>query len=277
VLPVGAAYAYHRLFAVNGWSLRPITASASDQAWVDRLVGTAPQVTMVPYPVSSNFFSSQQRWRDLEFFNKSIARDAQVPGDGYLYTGTTFPKLELGWDPATGAVSTSPTRYVAESDKETRFRISGTAVGVSQDVLLIDAGMRWRLDWTSFGLFDDGWTKPGVVARVRIFPAAGQRAPRLRTLTVAARAPDNIPERELSVTSNAGRWRTTTTNTGTSTGSVPVCVPAHGWTEVRIRTPDSSYTLGSIDSLAHSFTSRRVGVALGEIALADEIGGRCRP
>jgi hypothetical protein len=200
-----------------------------------------------------------------------------VPGDGYLYTGTTFPKLGLGFDPASGAVSISPTRYVAESDKETRFRISGTAVGVWQDVLLIDAGAHWRLDWTTSGLYDDGWTKPGIVARVRIFPAPGQREPRLRTLTIAARAPDNIPDRDLTITSNAGSWRTQTTNTDTSAGSVPVCVPARGWTEVKIETPDSSYALGSIDSLADSFTSRRVGVGLGEIALADEVGGPCRP
>jgi hypothetical protein len=277
VLPIGAAYSFHRLFSVKGWSLRPITASEYDQAWIDRIVGSAPRVTTVPYPISSNFFSSQQRWRDVEFWNKSVARDAQVPGDGYLYTGTTFPKLDLGFDPAAGVTSISPTRYVALSDKETRFRISGPAIGTSGDVLLIDAGRRWRLDWTTFGLYDDGWTKAGVVARVRIFPAPGQRGPHLRTLTIAARAPDNIPERALTVTSNAGRWQTETMNTGTATGSLPVCVPARGWTEVRIQTPDSSYALGSIDTLANSFTSRRVGVALGAIALSDEIGGACRP
>jgi hypothetical protein len=277
VPPIGAAYSFHRLFAVNGWSLRPITASESDQAWIDARVGDAPRVTMLPYPVSSNYFSSQQRWRDVEFWNKSVARDAQVPGDGYLYTGTTFPKLDFAFDPATGSTSISPTRYVALSDKETRFRISGPAIGTSGDVLLIDAGRRWRLDWTTFGLWNDGWTRAGVVGRVRIFPTPGQRGAHLRTLTIAARAPDNIPERALTVTSNAGRWQTTTTNTATATGSLPVCVPADGWTEVRIRTPDSSYALGSIDTLAHSFSSRRVGVGLGAIALSDEIGGACRP
>jgi hypothetical protein len=277
VLPIGAAYSFHRLFAVNGWSLRPVTASEHDQAWIDRVVGSKPTVTMVPYPISSNYFSSQQRWRDVEFWNKSAAHDAQVPGEGFLYTGTTFPKLDFGYDPATGATSTSPTRYVAMSDKETRFRVSGPAIGSGQDVLLIDAGPRWRLDWATFGLYDDGWTKEHVVARVRVFPGPGQRVARLRTLTLAARAPDNIPERVVTATSNAGRWQATTTNTATVTGSLPVCVPPHGWTEVRIRTPDASWALGSIDTLSHSFTSRRVGVAIGEIALADEIGGPCRP
>ena len=163
------------------------------------------------------------------------------------------------------------------SDKDTRFRISGPAIGAGHDVLLIDAGRRWHLDWTTSGLYDDGWTNENVVARVRVFPAPGQRGARLRTLTIAARAPDNIPERVVTATSNAGSWRATTTNTSTATGSLPVCVPARGWTEVRIRTPDASWALGSIDTLAHSFTSRRVGVAVGEIALADEIGGPCRP
>src|SRR5262249_25576197 len=274
---IGAAYSFHRLFAVNGWSLRPVTASEYDQAWIDRVVGTAPKVTMIPYPISSNFFSSQQRWRDVEFWNKSVARDAQVPGQGFLYTGTTFPKLDFRYDPATGTTSISPTRYVAMSDKETRFRISGPAIGAGHDVLLIDAGRRWHLDGATSGLYDDGWTNENVVARVRVFPAPGQRGARLRTLTIAARAPDNIPERVVTATSNAGSWRVTTTNTSTATGSLPVCVPARGWTEVRIRTPDASWAPGSIDTLAHSFTSRRVGVAIGEIALADEIGGPCKP
>ena len=277
VLPIGAAYSFHRLFAVNGWSLRPVTASEHEQAWIDRVVGPSPRVTTVPYPISSNYFSSQQRWRDVEFWNKSAARDAQVPGQGFLYTGTTFPKLEFRYDPKTGTTSISPTRYVAMSDKETRFRISGPAIGADGGVLLIDAGRRWHLDWVTSGLYDDGWTKENVVARVRIFPAPGQRVARLRTLTIAARAPDNIPERAVTVTSNAGRWHATTTNTGTATGSLPVCVPAHAWTEVRIRTPDASWALGSIDSLAHSFSSRRVGIGIGEIALADEIGGPCMP
>ena len=64
--PLGAAMdvrATRNADAVNGWSLRPITASESDQAWIDHLVGTRPAVTMVPYPISSNYFSSQQRWR----------------------------------------------------------------------------------------------------------------------------------------------------------------------------------------------------------------------
>ena len=277
VVPAEAAYAFTRLFETNGWSLRPVTQPENDFAWIDRAVGADPRVTMIPYPVSTNYFSSEQRWRDLEFWNKSIAREALLPGRAFSYTGNTFSKLTLQFDPRNGASDQSPTRYAAESDKETRFRISGAAIGVNQDVLLIDAGRRWRLDWVSFGVYDDGWTRPGETVRVRIFPTPGQRRPLVRSLTIAARAPVNIPQRLVSVTSNIGHWQAETTNTDTVSRSVAVCVPAHGWTEVRIHTPDSSWTTGSIDSLAASFTSRRVGVFLGEIALADEVGGPCKP
>jgi hypothetical protein len=277
VVPAETAYAFTRLFGTNGWSLRPVTQPENTFGWIDQTVGPTPRVTMIPYPVSTNYFSSEQRWRDVEFWNKSIARDALMPGGGFAYTGNTFPKLTLQFDPKNGASAHSPTRYAAESDKETRFRISGKAIAVNQDVLLIDTGGQWRLDWRSFGLYDDGATRPGETARVRIFPTPGQRRPLLRSLTVAARAPVNIPNRLVSVTSNIAKWQAETTNTGTVVNSIAVCVPAHGWTEVRIKTPDSSWTLGSIDSLAESFTSRRVGVFLGEIALADEIGGLCTP
>jgi hypothetical protein len=277
VIPAETAYAFTRLFDTNGWSLRPVTLSENDFSWIDRTIGAAPRVTMVPYPISTNYFSSQQRWRDMEFWNKSIARDAQLPGGAFTYTGNTFPKLMLQFDPANGASATSPTRYGAESDKETRFRLSGRAIGLNQDVLLIDAGKKWHLDWLSFGLYDDGWTRPGVTARVRIYPTPGQQRPLVRTLTIATRAPDNVAQRPVSVTSNIASWQAVATDTDTVIKAVNVCVPAHGWTEVRISTPDASWSTGSIDTLASSFTSRRVGVFLGEIALADEIGGPCRP
>src|SRR5512146_2904708 len=275
--PFATAYAFHRLFATNGWSLRAVTASESAFAWIDQRIGPAPRVTMIPYPISSNYFSSEQRWRDVEFWNKSLAREAQPRTGGFVYTGNAFPRLTLAYDRSTGAVSISPTRYVAQSDKETRFRIAGPAIGLAQDVMLIDAGSRWRLDWLTSGLWDDGWTREGVPGVIRIFSFPGQHGPRLRSLSLAVRAPVNIPSRDFRVVSNVAHWQATATNTTTALGSVAVCVPAKGFAEVRVIVHDHSWALGSIDSLAESFRSRRVGVGFGAIALADEVGGACAP
>ena len=277
VPPFATAYAFHRLFATNGWSLRAVTASESAFAWIDQRIGPAPRVTMIPYPISSNYFSSEQRWRDVEFWNKSLAREAQPRTGGFVYTGNAFPRLTLDYDRSTGAVSISPTRYVAQSDKETRFRIAGPAIGLAQDVMLIDAGSRWRLDWVTSGFWDDGWTREGVPGVIRIFSFPGQHGPRLRSLSLAVHAPVNIPARVFRVVSNVAHWQATATNTTTALGSVAVCVPAKGFAEVRVLVHDHSWALGSIDSLAESFRSRRVGVGFGAIAVADEVGGACAP
>ena len=88
--------------------------------------GTSPSVTIVPYAsLPGEYLASVADWWDLEFWNRSVVRSAHFPGQ-YEFTPSTFPKVFLTFDPRTGAASESPTRYVAQSDKETRFRISGT-------------------------------------------------------------------------------------------------------------------------------------------------------
>lgn len=276
-LPATTSYVLLRYLSGPSWSSRPLTSSAGSQAdWVDQVLGSDASVTFVPFPVSTDYFVSQQQWRDLEFWNKSLQRDAHYPeANVFEYTGIWFPKLYLSVDPKTGTTSASPTQWVAQSDKETRFRVAGKVKAVDQDVVLVDAPRPWRLQWLGLGLYDDGWTQPGVTARVRIFPSPGQRAAQTRSLFIAVRAPDDVPKRPVNVVSNLAAWHGVATNGDTVETSIFVCVPAHGFTDVRISTPDSSTIPGDLRDSSASSGTRQGGVSLRALSLADEVGARC--
>jgi hypothetical protein len=227
-------------------------------------------VTVVPAPVSSDWFVSQQFWRDLEFWNRSVVRDAHYPGAGrFDYTGIWFPKLYLRFDPRTGAANVSPTTYVVQSLGETRFRIAGVAAPDRDPIRLIRAGRRWRAAWLMLGDYDDGWTRPGVTARVRVFATPGQRAPEIRFLTVRAEGPAGRP---VTMRSNTQVWRGVTPAEET----LRVCVRPRGFTDVRVTAHGASPIPGDArDAVSAAFAGRSGGVFLGEIALANETGGAC--
>jgi hypothetical protein len=272
-LPLTTWYVLARVFDVPGWSSRPLTRDPSAAFdWLDRSVGTGASVTLVPAPVSSDWFVSQQFWRDLEFWNRSVVRDAHDPGpDRFEYTGIWFPKLYIHFDPRTGAASASPTMYAVQSLRETRFRISGPAApGPDQsEVWLIRAGSRWRADWLTLGAYDDGWTMPGVPTRIRVFATPGQRTPEIRYLTLHATDPQG---RAVTMVSNEQSWRGVTPAQQT----LRVCVPRRGFAEVRLTAHGASAIPGDArDAESASSGGRLGGVYLGEIALADEIGGPC--
>ena len=217
VMPLETGYVFDKFFSVNGWASRPVTNPGSDALdWVDKAVGTGASVTEVPYPVSSAFFVNERVWRDYEFWNKSIVRDVQYTGKYvFRFTSDTFPKLFPRFDPTTGIADLSPTRYVLQADQESRFRISGPTVVQGSDSMLIDAGKAWRTDWLSYGLYDDGWTEPGVTARVRVFAKPGQRGSLVRLLTFQVRPPDTVKTRRVNIVSNLESWHLDATNTHT--------------------------------------------------------------
>jgi hypothetical protein len=233
-------------------------------------------VTVVPYLISSDYFVSEQSFRDLEFWNKSVVRDALGPnGDAYAYTGAWFPKIHLAFDPKTGHATVSPTRWVVVSDKDTRFQLAGSVRLEVGDLQLSEPDEPWRAQWMSFGLYDDGWTRPGVTARIRIFPERGQRRAQMRRFAFAVRAPDDVARRPVRIVSDIDRW-SGVTSAATMTGSIAVCVPAHGYTEIRLATPVSSTIPADLSTPDQPDRSRRGGVFFGETALAGEVGGACR-
>jgi hypothetical protein len=277
-LPAETAYAWVRLFRGPDTAGRPLMRPGADRfTWLDQALGPRGKVTLVPYPtIPGDYWASVGSWWDLEFWNASAARAAYYPGQ-FEETPSTFPKLHLRFDRASGAANVSPTDWVAQSAKETRFRISGAVRAEKYNVLLVNAVRPWRADWLTFGLTDDGWTRPGAPARIRIFAMPGQRTAISRTLSLAVRAPESSPRARFTVRSNVAGWDDDEANTGTVVGAIRVCVPRTGYTDVRISTPLAAQAYGDMRD-ANSFGfERRLGVFLSSIALADEIGAPCRP
>jgi hypothetical protein len=276
-VPAETAYAWVRLFRVSGTSGRPLThPDAGRFTWLDRTAGSRAQVTLVPYPtIPGDYWSSVGSWWDLEFWNASATRAAYYPGE-FEETPSTFPKLHLRFDERSGAANVSPSEWVAMSAKETRFRVSGTVRAEQYNVRLVNAARPWRTDWLTFGLTDDGWTKPGVVARVRVFAMPGQQTAVARSLSLAIRAADSSRRTTFTARSNVARWASDEANAGTVVGSIRVCVPRRGYTDVRISTPLVARTYGDMRSADTFGFERHVGVFVSSVALADEIGPPCR-
>jgi hypothetical protein len=281
-LPLETRYAFERLFAVNGTAGRPLTYDQGGVFnWVDRTLGTEASVAMVPYPsIPGDFWSGVGFWWDMEFWNKSVDRAVHRPGE-FLWTPSTFPRTFLRFDPKTGIANESPAPYVVQSNKETRFRISGDGVSLNtdpRDNLLIRAAMPWRTDWLTFGLTADGWTKPGVTARVRVYASLGQTRPVTRTLTVGVKAPLGIEARPFSVVSKRSMVSKVANGGFVVRAVVAVCVPAGGYADVRVSTPESSETWNDPRSAATAAAgppARQAGVLLTEIVLADEVTPTC--
>jgi hypothetical protein len=276
-IPALTVYMFARLFGADGWSARPLTQNESGPlTWIDSSLGTGARVSIVPYTVSTDFLTSQGNWRDFEFWNKSVVRDIHYGGpDAYRYTDPTFPKVTPVFNPRTGASDVSPTPYVVLATQESRFRISGTIQVNGPGVFLIRADQPWRTDWLTFGLYDDGWTKPGEIARIRVFAAPGQHGARYRNLQIAFRAPDDVPARPIEIESNATRWQGAATPL-TGRESVEVCVPAHGSSDVFFAARGSSTIPGDQADQTQAQGSRQGGVFLAGIDLADEIGAPCK-
>jgi hypothetical protein len=229
-------------------------------------------VTMIPYPMRyGDYWSNVAYWWDIEFWNASVERSA-VYGPAFAWTNDTFAKTALTFDPSTGRANVSPTKYIADSIKETRFRIAGKTVAEYRGVLLTEAERPWRTPWLTFGLYDDGWTVPRVASRIRIFSTPEQTDPLARYLTVTARAPRDIGRRRFRVRSNMIDWRGTALEAGT-TGQFPVCVPTQGFADVRITARGFTPIYGDPRS-ERTFVSyaRSGGVMLSQISLADETG-----
>jgi len=276
-LPATTAYAFGRFFGANDWASRPITNPQVEQfAWVDKTVGRNSDVTIATYPVSSTWFVNFRVWRDYQYWNASIDRNVELPRGVFTYSSFWFPKVYWQFAPTTGRADVSLTPYVLESDQESRFRVSGKEIANSSTdgLRLIRADLPWRTDWLSFGLYDDGWTRPGVTARVRIFAMPDQHGAVLRGITFGIRAPDGVASRPFELRSNQGIVRGAASQ-DTVFQPIHVCVPADGYADVRLRVPDSSAIPGDLATLATSLQARNGGVFLSQIGLADELGGPC--
>jgi hypothetical protein len=269
-LPAETGFSFSRIFAADGTSGRPITL---DQGvvfdWIDRRLGPTAKVTMLPYGIYGDYWANGGYWWNVEFWNASIQREAIYRG-GLSWTPETFPKTTLRLDPSTGRANLSPSSYLAQADRETRFRLAGRPDTEYRGVLLLKAARPWRAEWMSFGLYDDGWTTPKVTARIRIFSSPGQRTSMVRYLTISVRTAPDVAQRSFRVRSNMTDSRAQATQR-TASYQFGACVPPHGYADVSLRSAKYSPIYGDPQSLSH-FTSfaRSGGVRLMQIALADE-------
>jgi hypothetical protein len=274
-LPGTTAYAFARFLGNDDWANRPVTNPQVGQfTWVDQTVGRNTNVTIAPYPVSSDWFVNYRVWRDYQYWNESIDRNVEFPTGVFTWSSFWFPKVGLHFDPRTGRANVTLTRYVLGAQQESRFRISGKQVASDGGLMLVDAQRPWRVDWLSDGLFDDGWTRPGRAVHVRVFALPGQRAPVLRTITFGLRTPAGVASRRFELSSNQGVVRAVA-SADTLFQGIAVCVPARGYGEVRLDVLGSSPIPGDLATYATSLRPRTGGVFVSQIGLADELGGAC--
>jgi hypothetical protein len=263
-------YAFERLFRVDGTAGRPLTVDPSSQlAWVDRVVGRDADVTMVPYPiVPGDYWSSAAYWWDMEFWNVSADRTAGIPAT-FEWTPSTFPKLALTFD-RLGRASISPPGDLLQAVADARFHIAGTVVTNNRNVFLVHPELPWRADWTTTGLYDDGWTKPGVVAHIRVYAYPGQDRRATRTVTVSAFAPAGVTSRPLTVGSSRGV-------AGGNEVSVDatVCVPPNGSAEVPVLVEGASAIYGDPTTNLTVSEPRTGGIQISRIYLSGQIGPDC--
>jgi hypothetical protein len=270
-LPVETAYGFVRLFRVNGTSGLPMTLDQSIVfAWVDREITTTSDAVMIPYPViRADFWSNIGFWWDLEFWNRSVDREA-APGSAFSATPSTFPKLDLRFDPRTGRANVDLDSYVAQAQYDARFHVAGRQLTVQRGVSIVFPDRPWHADWVSYGLYDDGWTRPGVTARFRVFPLPGQRVPELRTLTFVLVAPNGVTTRRASLASDSTS-STLDVTTAPLTKAVPVCVPPGRAADVRLRASGSTQIYGDQANLTTFQEPRSAGLLVAEVTL--EPGG----
>ncbi|MDX6485183.1 MAG: hypothetical protein QOF43_336, partial [Gaiellaceae bacterium] len=263
-------YAFERLFRVDGTAGRPLTVDPSSQlAWVDRIVGRDADVTMVPYPIiPGDYWSSAAYWWDMEFWNVSANRTVGIPAE-FEWTPSTFPKLAVRFDHL-GRANVSPPGDVLQAVADARFHIAGTVATNNRNVFLVQPEQPWRADWTTTGLYDDGWTRPGIVARIRVYAYPGQDRRVQRTVTVSAFAPAGVTSRPLTVgTSHAVA--------GSNEVSVDatVCVPPNGSANIPIHVEGASAIYGDPTTDLSVSEPREGGVQISRIYLSGQIGADC--
>jgi hypothetical protein len=277
-LPAETAYAFKRLFAVNGTSGLPMTLDQSVVfGWADRVITPNSETMMVPYPLlRTDYWADVAFWWDLEFWNRSVTREGGTPG---VFEGTppgTFPKIALSFDPTTGRANVDFDSYVTQAVGDARFHIAGRQLSVQRDATMVFPERPWRADWVTRGLYVDGWTVPGRTARIRVFARPRRTTPELRSLTVSMRAPDGVQSRSVHFVSDVGE-ATVSVVPGTVLQQVTVCVPPGRPADVRINAAGSSPISGSEATPLTAVTPRNAGVLVQAIELSDAAGPACHP
>jgi hypothetical protein len=259
------------VFAVNGTSGLPLTLDQSPVfGWIDNQINGDSVASIVPYPViQSDYWANVGFWWDLEFWNRSVQHEIGRPDEFSGTSNGTFPKSFIRFDSRTGVANVSFPGFVAQAVTESRFRLAGELLATRRNYDLFRATQPWRAQWTSSGLYDDGWTKPGQAGSLKIFALPGQRRSLRRSVTFALAVPEGA-ERSISFRSNQGTWRGRVSDAGFSQ-VVSACVPPSGFATVRFASTGSSPIPSDPKNIGAFQQQRAGGVLFQQIALADEV------
>jgi hypothetical protein len=270
-LPAETAYGFKRLFAVDGTSGLPITLDQSNVFdWIDRTVGPDRKTVMVPYPVLVGDYSANLGyWWDLEFWNRSVTQEAWRRDQFSGSPPGSFPKLEIRFDPATGRANIDPDALAVQALEETRFHIAGQSISSQRDAVLVQPDRPWRADWISEGLYNDGWTRPGQTARIRIFALPHQATTATRYVSLYLAAPQGIRDRLVTIKSSRVTWHVRV-GQDVIKQEVWACVPPTGYEELRLTVHDVSPIPGDLSNLDTFGEPRDGGILVHQVAVYGE-------
>jgi hypothetical protein len=191
-----------------------------------------------------------------------------VPGQ-FEWTPSTFPKLALRFGPR-GLANISPPGYVVQAVGDTRFHLVGRVVINNRNAFLVDPERPWHADWSTSGLYADGWTRPGATARILVYPYPGQTGRVTRALTVSMFAPSGVSTRTFTLGAASG-----VAGPNEVSQAVMVCVPADRTTAVALRVDGSSPIGGDTQTTETSAHGRLAGVQVSRIYVSGAVTPGC--
>jgi hypothetical protein len=201
--------------------------------WIDAAVPSGSSVELVPSPLESATY-----WWEAEYWNKDVDRTLRIDDDP---TFTPFPADHgrVAFD--SGRLVGARGDFLVVARTESRFHLVETSAR-SADVsplLLVRPAQGYRLEWSTHAVSADGWTTPDHETRVRFY---GTGRPVRRRLVVVLSAAHEAPKPIAFML--ASRWgvRRGSVDPGGARPpvSLPVCVPAFGYTDVIMQTSGSA-------------------------------------
>ena len=191
-------------------------------------VGAGARVTEIPYSTNSSFFVTQQSWRDLEFWNKSIRYASHYPTpDVYDDAVVWFPNTPLAVQPEDGVRKplVDAVRRAERHRDPLSNRRQGAGAGPDDDAdrrrptladILADLRpIRRRVDEARCRREDPRL----LVSRAEAVQSRGRSAFQIQ-------APSDVDHRRFSIVTNLASLSGVATNTDTTFENVNVCVPA---------------------------------------------------
>ena len=226
---------------------------------------------MIPYPVLvGDYWANLGYWWDLEFWNRSVTREAWRPEPVLGHAAGQLPEDGPSVRPRAGQGEHRPglvRRAVAAGVEVSHRRPVASARSAASRS--IPPNRPWRADWISAGLYADGWTRPGVRARIigvrasragEQRPAATSRSTSSRPPTLVAGSDVPVEQRHVAARRRSERRRSRMWRLRPRTGMPPCSLDVQG----------ASPIPGDESNIASFAEPRDGGVLITQVALLGE-------